>query len=211
MSNHSTLSKCLLAPAWMASLDLKDAYLHVPIRRNLHKFLALTCWGKLFFFRSLPFGLATARWLFSLLMEQALAELRNKGINILGYIDDLVLWNQNKQLLEEHVERTVSFLVGLGLTLNWEKSCPSPASSLIWVGVDWDGLKGLWSPQQKLLERIQSQARRLTTQELGTRRQWESFLGLEAFAAQLNQRAKHWSHPVSQIGLFDHTVDQGRS
>ena len=40
MSNHNTLSKRLVAPAWMASLDLKDAYLHVPIRQNQHKFLA---------------------------------------------------------------------------------------------------------------------------------------------------------------------------
>ena len=32
MSNHVTLSQRLVAPAWLASLDLKDAYLHVPTR-----------------------------------------------------------------------------------------------------------------------------------------------------------------------------------
>ena len=30
MTNHVTLRQRLVAPAWMASLDLKDAYLHVP-------------------------------------------------------------------------------------------------------------------------------------------------------------------------------------
>ena len=69
MSNHTTLSQRLVAPAWLASLDLKDVCLHVPLRQNLHRFLALSCWGKLFFFRALPFGLAPAPWLFSMLIE----------------------------------------------------------------------------------------------------------------------------------------------
>ena len=69
MSNHTALSQRLVAPAWLASLDLKDAYLHVPMRQNLHRFLALSCWGKLFFFRALTFGLAPAPWLFSMLIE----------------------------------------------------------------------------------------------------------------------------------------------
>ena len=60
MSNHASLKQALSPPVWLVSQDLKDAYLHVPIRHNLHKFLALSCWRKLFFFRALPFGLATA-------------------------------------------------------------------------------------------------------------------------------------------------------
>ena len=41
MSNHASLRQALSPPVWLASLDLKDAYLHVPVRQNLHKFLAL--------------------------------------------------------------------------------------------------------------------------------------------------------------------------
>ena len=52
MMNYSKLSRCLLTPAWMASLDLKYAYLLVRIQDNHHKFLALSCWGK---FSSLVF------------------------------------------------------------------------------------------------------------------------------------------------------------
>ena len=69
--------------------------LHVPIRINFHKFLVLSCWGKLYFFRALPFGLPPASWFFSLLMEHTVNHLRNEGTNILGYIDDPVLWNQD--------------------------------------------------------------------------------------------------------------------
>ena len=203
MSNHVTLSHSLQVPAWMASLDLKDAYLHVPIRQNLHKFLALTCWGKLFFFRALPFGLAPAPWLFSALIEAVLVHLRDRGLNILGYIDDLVLWNQSKDELQVQVLEPVKLLKKLGLTINEKKSHPSPTSSLVWVGVVWDSRRGTWFPQRKILEEIQEIATHLLQARRGSRRQWEKLCGLIAFVSQINRRARHYSHPVTRLGLFN--------
>ena len=208
MSNHCTLSRSMHCPTWMASLDLKDAYLHVPIRNNLHKFLALSCWGKLFFFRALPFGLAPAPWLFSALMEAVLVHLRDKGINILGYLDDFVLWNASRDALLLHVQETTHLLEALGLTLNQKKSHPSPTSSLVWVGVRWDSRRGTWAPQQKILLRIASLATQLLESHRGSRRQWERLCGQVAFVAQINKRARHLSHPISQLGLFDHDQDR---
>ena len=49
---------------------------------------------------------------------------------------------------------------------------------------------GLWSPQQKLIERIQAQARVLATQEVSSQCQWEAFLGLVAFAAQNKSKSQ---------------------
>ena len=210
MSNHASLSKLLPSPAWMASLDLKDAYLHVPIRNNLHKFLALTCWGKLFFFRALPFGLATAPWLFSTLVEAVLVKLRAKGINILGYIDDLVLWNTSKDELHVQVQESIALLVSLGLTINAKKSNPSPTSSLSWVGVVWDSREGSWFPKQKNLDEIQALATHLQDAQQGSRRQWEKLCGMVAFIAQINRRAKHFSHLISRLSLFDHALDRDK-
>ena len=161
MTNHTTLRQRLVAPVWMASLDLKDAYLHVPIRQNLHKFLALSCWGKLFFFRALPFGLAPAPWLFSMLMEAILTHLRLEGIDILGYLDDLVLCNPYKLELGRQIQRTILLLERLGLTINLIKSSPSPCSSLTWLGVVWDAALGTWCPTPKLLGKITASAGQL--------------------------------------------------
>ncbi|MEL6802184.1 MAG: reverse transcriptase domain-containing protein [Bacteroidota bacterium] len=208
MSNHYSLKQALAPPAWLSSLDLKDAYLHVPIRQNLHKFLALSCWGKLFFFRALPFGLATAPWLFTMLMESVLNSLRKEGLNILGYIDDLVLWNPCSSELRLQTSRTIEVLRNLGLTVNLEKSCPSPVSSLSWLGIVWDGRVGTWCPNPSLLERISSRSLKLSTAPLSTRRQWEALCGLVAFAAQVNRRARHYMHQTTQLTLFDHAVDR---
>ena len=208
MSNHSSLRQSLSPPAWLTSLDLKDAYLHVPMRQNLHKFLALSCWGKLFFFRALPFGLATAPWLFTMLMEAALTSLRKEGMNILGYIDDLVLWNSSKSELQLQTFRAIQVLESLGLTINLKKSCPSPVSSLAWLGIVWDGREGTWCPNPSLVERIASRSLALFKAASGTRRQWEALCGLIAFAAQVNRRARHYMHPTSNLTLFEHVVDR---
>ena len=210
MTNHRSLSSLMQTPCWMASLDLKDAYLHVPMRQNLHKFLALTCWNRLYFFRALPFGLAPAPWLFSTLMSHALEHLREEGIQVLGYIDDLVFWHQDKEVLTSHLNRAVWFLERLGMTINWKKSKPSPVSSLTWVGICWESQLSTWCPQTKLLEEIQDLALQLEVVPKASRRSWERLVGLAAFAAQVSKRARHHLHALSRLGLFDHETERDR-
>ena len=65
MQNHSLLRCTLNKNTWLASLNITEAYLHVPIRRSLHRFLAFSVEERLFFFTTLPFGLSTAPWVFT--------------------------------------------------------------------------------------------------------------------------------------------------
>ena len=73
-----------------------------------------------------------------MLMEPVLTHLRVEGIDILGYLDDLVLWNPCKLELGRQIQKTILLLERLGLTINLTKSSPSPCSSLTWLGVVWD-------------------------------------------------------------------------
>ena len=50
------LAQVLLPPAHMAALDISEAYTHIPICRNLHRYLAFSFHNQLYFFRALPFG-----------------------------------------------------------------------------------------------------------------------------------------------------------
>ena len=65
LDNHSTLAKLLSPPAFMASLDITEAYTHVPIRPNLCRYLAFSYLGQLYFFHALPFGLNAAPFIFT--------------------------------------------------------------------------------------------------------------------------------------------------
>ncbi|XP_021355212.1 uncharacterized protein LOC110451492 [Mizuhopecten yessoensis] len=40
---------------WATSIDLKDAYFHIPIRKSDRKYLRFSCEGKIFQFRAMPF------------------------------------------------------------------------------------------------------------------------------------------------------------
>ena len=85
MTNHVSLAAMLKPPAWAASLDLKDAYFHVPIKKTLHKYLAFMVHKKLFFFKALPFGLGIAPFLFTRIMRYPLGLLHQQGISVLAY------------------------------------------------------------------------------------------------------------------------------
>jgi hypothetical protein len=82
----STLNKCISCPSfkmetaqsiksvlskgqWIASLDMKDAYFHIPIRRSFRKYLRFAFLGKVWQFRVCPFGLSVAPWAFTGVMS----------------------------------------------------------------------------------------------------------------------------------------------
>ena len=90
MSNHVSLRNLLPRQAWMCTLDIKDAYLHVPIHPRMQKFLAFMWGSKLYFFRALPFGLTSAPYVFTRLMKFPLSILRKQGVNALAYLDDWI-------------------------------------------------------------------------------------------------------------------------
>ena len=50
LNNHSTLAKLLSPPAFMASLDIAEAYTHIPMRPNLRRYLAFSYMGRCSFF-----------------------------------------------------------------------------------------------------------------------------------------------------------------
>ena len=79
----ASMIKDLLQPGdWMCSLDLKDAYLAVPIAKE-HHFL----WnGRIFEFTCLPFGLCSASRVFTKLLCPVMAYLHSQGLKTIIYL-----------------------------------------------------------------------------------------------------------------------------
>lgn len=73
----------------ITKIDLKDAYVVVPIHKESRQFLSFRHHGEIFQYRSLPFGLSVAPRVFSKLMRFALTPLREQGIRIVYYLDDI--------------------------------------------------------------------------------------------------------------------------
>ena len=72
---------------WACSVDLRDAYLHVPVFPGHSQFLCFQYRGKSYQFSSLPFGLSTAPRTFTRLVRAVAASLRKEGVQIFVYLD----------------------------------------------------------------------------------------------------------------------------
>ena len=120
---------------WMAKLDLKDAYFSVPIHKEDHRFLQFKWKNSLFQFVCLPFGLSSAPWAFTKLMKPVVAYLRQQGIRLIIYLDDILVLNQSKERLVEQLAVVSNLLVSLGFVLNQEKSQSTPAQELEFLGL----------------------------------------------------------------------------
>ncbi|WP_411027016.1 reverse transcriptase domain-containing protein, partial [Salmonella sp. s55044] len=77
---------------WATSIDLKDAYLHIPIHPNCHWFLAFHyIGGQDYQFTSLPFGLSTAPKVFTRVIRSVLSFLRRRGLVVFAFLDDWLI------------------------------------------------------------------------------------------------------------------------
>ena len=64
METPESIRTSLVPGEWVSSIDLSDAYLHIPIHPNSRKYLRFCYKAQVFQFTSLPFGLATAPQVF---------------------------------------------------------------------------------------------------------------------------------------------------
>jgi len=140
MEGIHTLKDLLRKGDRLAKIDLKDAFFSIPIHLNHKKFLRFMCKGKTYQFNCLPFGLSPAPWVFTKTLRPALAILRERGIRIIAYIDDLLLLAESKDLILDQVTGMRYLLECLGFIVNTKKSILNPAQVMEFLGLSVDSL-----------------------------------------------------------------------
>ncbi|KAG1526955.1 hypothetical protein G6F52_001971 [Rhizopus delemar] len=100
---------------FLTKIDLKDAYIVVPIHPESWKFLSFSHKGTVYQYRSLTFGQSVAPHLFSKLMRHALEPLRAIGIRLVYYPDDICVVARTKEEMEDHTQKILTQLTNLGL------------------------------------------------------------------------------------------------
>ena len=122
---------------WAFSLDLTDAYLHVPIHKQSRKFLRFSLNGQIFQFKALAFGLSTSPFVFTYLMNVIATFLRKRAIILHPYLDDWLARNQCRRTLLEHRHYLMSLITSLGLIINYEKSELVPTQTFTFIGMEF--------------------------------------------------------------------------
>ena len=101
--------------AWFCGMDLKDAFLHIPINASFWKFLQFSWFCSLLEWRVLPFGLKCSPRVITMVLKPVLAFLRTTwGILISIYIDDILLQGVTPDQIYLHAQVIALFLMVLG-------------------------------------------------------------------------------------------------
>jgi hypothetical protein len=125
MEDIRTASKLLSQHAYMANIDLKDAYFLIPIHSH-HKKILRFKFHKTYEFQCLPFGLSTAPYVFTKLLKPVSTYLRERGHSIVIYLDDILCIGNSYENCRNCVTETVNLLQYLGFVINRKKSNLEP-------------------------------------------------------------------------------------
>ena len=125
--------------AFLASWDLQDAYLTIPMRVWCWRFLCFLFEGVLYEWRVLPFGLTCSPRVFTKLMRKILAFLRHSWkIMVSAFLDDILIQASSYALCCLHMQLTSLVLLACGYGLNYEKSSVVPSHIMLHLGFIWN-------------------------------------------------------------------------
>ncbi|XP_074533298.1 uncharacterized protein LOC141796211 [Halichoeres trimaculatus] len=125
---------------WFTSVDLADAYFHVPIAPQHRQFLRFAYKGRHWQFRVLPFGLSLSPRVFTRCVKAALAPLQSQGMKVLPYLDDWLICAPSQSQVVQDTAKLLAHVAQLGLRVNYKKSCLKPSQRVTFIGVTLDTL-----------------------------------------------------------------------
>lgn len=195
MTSLDALRAQLSPGDWMVSLDLQDAYLHVPIYPPHRRFLRFIFQGLHYQWRVLPFGISSAPWLFTRITAPICRYLHLRGMHFDPYIDDCLMSNPQPLVLRRQAALALDLLRQLGWLVNREKSQLVPSQDLTFIGGRFRTDLGLLLVPPDRWTKIQSFVHRALVSPLRLR-DWQSLLGLLTSAQALTLRGRLMIRPL---------------
>jgi len=183
-----SLVEAFLQPGdFMIKDDAKAGYHHIPIAPECWKYLVVAWQGKYYYFRFLPFGLATACHVYTQFQLVANRVLRIYGAEMMQYIDDAL--HAARSEYAARYRSYVRLLMGSALGIYFsDKSIFSPTRQLSILGMDVTTVATdpefpgqyfvCFSVPQKRLDKLQAAATKLFSAAVPTKRQIAAVAGL---------------------------------
>ena len=181
---------------WAVSIDLSDAYHHVPIARPSRRLLGFSFAGRVYQYRALPFGLRPAPRLFTRLISAVAALLRGCGIRVFCYLDDWLIVADTPTPPHSTPGFTLGLVQSLGFLINWEKSALTPTQHPVFLGAEIDMPNQLARPTRERVGKILVAARALRARETAPARTWMQFLGYLASLVEVLPDCRLYMRPL---------------
>ena len=123
----------LIPGEWVSSIDLSDAYLHIPIHPNSRKYLRFCYRSQVFQFTALPFRLATAPQVFTMIVKEVKLMAISRGLRLHQYMDDWLIRSQSREEAQVNTQAVVDLTQAFDWIINQEKSELKPTQVFSFV------------------------------------------------------------------------------
>ena len=196
METIQTVWETLSPGNYTFSLDLQDAYFHVPIHVNFRKYLRFAFEGKIYQFRALPFGLSTSPWAFTRVVSEVkkMVHLLNIMLNL--YLDDWLVQVVSYQLGLEQAQMMLDLCRELGLLVNLEKSELTPSQDFVFIGARFNLVRALVFPSEANATKVAKLVWLFRTSKAQTARKWQSLLGTLGSQDRFIRYARFHMRPI---------------
>lgn len=145
---------------WFCKIDLKDAYHSVSLSPRAKQHLGFKSKGRVYQFQVLPFGLTSAPRMFTKLMTAAVKPLREEGIRLVFYLDDILIMGRTEEETRSSMGRTVDVLKSLGFTINEKKSITTPTQEMTFLGMALDSRSMKISVPKEKIRKLKSELKK---------------------------------------------------
>ena len=180
---------------WAVSIDLKDAYFHVPVLPEHTKYLRYAD-GRAYKFQVLSFGLSMALRVFTRVVRVIEAFLKVHGVDMHQYLDDWLLKKQSKTHIKRQRVLPLFWVNKLGFLVNERKSQLVPTQQPAFLGSRLDLLRMVVFPSERRVEILSRLAAALLTWGPQPANTWQKFLGHLSSLKDLVPMAVTHTRPV---------------
>lgn len=194
METTKTVCAMVYKNDYLTSIDLKDAFLHVPVAPAHRRYLQFQWKGRIYQFRTLPFGLSLSPLVFTKVLRPLLRWARRKGIRLSAYLDDILIMARSEEQSRKNTQLVRDKLTALGFIINEKKSSLEPSQTLDHLGFSFDTRKMTLAVPKTKLRDLRREATKMLNKGHTTLKNLSSFVGktmattLAVFPARLMSR-----------------------
>ena len=196
METQGSVRSAIRSQEWAVSIDIRDAYLHVPMHQAVRKYLRFVVNKKVYQFTCLPFGLATSPREFTKLLRPVVSLLRQQGVKLHVYLDDWLIRADTPEEAQLHSQTIIKVLQFLGWIINFEKSDLTPSQDFQFIGMQFNTRRFTVAPLPKMRIKVQSVLQHWMANSNITARDLHRLLGMLVFMASLVRRGRLRLRPV---------------
>lgn len=178
MEDFRTASKMTPYNGLMATIDLKEAYLRVPIAKSSRKYLRFRFDNDLYEFTAMPYGLSSAPRTFTKIMKEVITYLRTRGYKSVVYLDDILCIGDTYDECLTNINETLRLLNCLGFVVNYDKSCLQPTQKCKFLGFIYNSIDMTISLPSDKRKKIRKLVQKFSRLPVCTIREFAQLIGV---------------------------------